>query len=69
MSAAISWSSAGFVDSGGQSVAAKVLQAGIGPGGLFNLLFLQEHLRRGFKALVLEEALDEFAAWVFGFAA
>ena len=31
--------------------------------------FCEEHLGGGFEALVLEEALDEFAARVFGFAA
>ena len=69
MSAAISWSRLELVGSGLLRVAAEVLHAGIGPGGLFDLLLLEEHLRGGLEALVLEEALDEFAARVFGFAA
>ena len=47
-------------------VAAEVAEARDGPGGFFDLLLLHEHLGGGFEALVLEEALDEFAAWVFG---
>src|SRR6201996_1505274 len=44
----------------------EVLHAGLGPGGFLDLLLLVEHLGGGFEALVLEEALDEFAARVFG---
>ena len=69
MSAAISCSRSDLVGSGFQGVAAEVLHAGIGPGGLFDLLFLEEHLGGGLEALVLEETLDQFAARVFGVAA
>ncbi len=40
--------------------------AGVGPGGFLDLLLLQQHLRGGLEALVLEQALDELAAGVFG---
>ncbi len=32
---------------------------------VFNLLFLQEHLRRGLELFVLEQAVDEFVARIF----
>src|ERR1019366_2855985 len=38
---------------------------GIAQHRVFNLLFLQEHLRRGFELFVLEQAVDEFVARVF----
>ncbi len=50
----------------GGLLAEEVAHAGIGPGGFFDLLFLQQHLRGGLEALVLEQALDQFAAGVFG---
>ena len=58
-----------FVCSSLLRVASEVLHAWVGPGGLFDLLLLLEHLGGGFEALVLEETLDEFAAWIFGLAA
>ena len=64
VSASISRSDLGGVDA---FVVEEVLEAGLGPGGLFEHLFLLQHLRGGLEALVLEEALDEFAARVFGF--
>ncbi len=46
----------------------ELLEAGLRPGSLFDLLLLTEHLRGGLEALVLEETLDELAARVFGVA-
>src|SRR6185312_12280196 len=40
-------------------IAAKVLQAGIAPGRLFNLLLLEQHLRSSLESFVFEEALDQ----------
>src|ERR1700761_2312808 len=49
-------------------VTTEVLQAGVRPRSLFDLLLLQKHLRGSFEALVLEQTLHQFAAWVFGIA-
>ena len=50
---------------GGVQIFEEGGQAGEGPGGLLDLLALEEHLGGGFEALVFEEALDEFAAGIF----
>ena len=42
---------------------------GLRPGGLFDLLLLHQHLRRGLEALVLEQPLHQLAPRVFGVAA
>ena len=53
-----------LVGSGG---VAKIAHAGIGPGGLFQLAFLLEHLGGIAEALVFEEPLDQFVAGIFDF--
>ena len=54
------------VGAGGVEVFEEVREAGVGPGGFFDLLLLHEHLGGGFEAFVLEEAFDELSAGVFG---
>ena len=66
VSAAISWSRLDRRTPASWVSRRKFLHAGLGPGGLFDLLLLHEHLRGGLEALVLEQALDQFAARVFG---
>ena len=39
----------------------EFFEPGIRPGGLFDLLLLHQHLRGGLEALVLQQALDQFA--------
>ncbi len=46
----------------------ELAHARVGPGGLFDLLLLEEHLGGCLETLVLEEAFYELAAGVFGVA-
>jgi hypothetical protein len=41
------------------------LDRGIAQHRFFDLLFLQQHLRRGLEALVLEQPVDQFIARIF----
>src|SRR6185503_588905 len=50
----------------GGGIIFEFANAGIGPCGGFKHLLLLEHLCGVLEAFVLEEALDEFAAGIFG---
>src|SRR5262249_6817245 len=43
----------------------ELFKSRVGPYSLFDLLFLQQHLRCRFELLMLEQAIYKFEAWVF----
>ena len=50
----------------GCGIVFEFADAGVGPRGGFEHLFLLKHLGGVFETLVLEKALDQFAARIFG---